>query len=70
MAVAARSFAHIGLTVSDLDQSVRFWTEVLGFELGGTDEVGGAIQNRITAVPEGRARIAMVTGVGVTFELV
>ena len=35
-----RSVSHTGLTVSDLDEALRFWTEVLGFESLGSGEFG------------------------------
>jgi catechol 2,3-dioxygenase len=43
------SDAHIGevsLTISDLDRSVAFYTEVLGFELRGRDASGAALAPR------------------------
>jgi lactoylglutathione lyase len=34
------SVSHVGLCVSDLDRSLRFWCEGLGFELGTRFDVG------------------------------
>ena len=33
-------FSHLGICVSDLDRSVRFYCEGLGFELGQSHSVG------------------------------
>ncbi|WP_189008652.1 VOC family protein [Deinococcus roseus] len=34
------AFAHVGLTVSDLQHTIDFWQQVLGFTLQGTTDVG------------------------------
>jgi lactoylglutathione lyase len=57
--VALQSFSHVGLCVSDLDVSTRFYTEVLGFrelfsndfgdELVATMETGGGFTSRMLA---------------------
>jgi len=31
--IATRGFSHVGITAADLDASIRFYTEVLGFRL-------------------------------------
>jgi catechol 2,3-dioxygenase-like lactoylglutathione lyase family enzyme len=48
----------IGMTVRDLDRSVRFFTDVLTFELLGATEVGGEEYERLVGVFGARARIA------------
>jgi glyoxylase I family protein len=55
--VALQSFSHVGICVSDLERSTRFYTEVLGFnvmfsvdfgsELVATMETDGAFTSRM-----------------------
>jgi catechol 2,3-dioxygenase-like lactoylglutathione lyase family enzyme len=57
-AQAARAVQSIGITVDDLDRSVAFFTEVLGFEKTSEDEVAGAEWERLTGVFGARMRVA------------
>jgi catechol 2,3-dioxygenase-like lactoylglutathione lyase family enzyme len=41
MAVEVRAFSHVGITVTDVDRSVAFYTEVLGFRVRWHDEHDG-----------------------------
>ena len=61
MAYEVRSVSHTGITVSDLDEAVGFWTEVLGFEFLGSGEVGGTLVENTTGVPGAHVRVAMVS---------
>lgn len=63
------SVSHTGVTVGDLEQALRFWTEVLGFEPVGSDEVGGAFLAGTTGVPGAHLRAAQVTKGGSVIEL-
>lgn len=55
--MALQSFSHVGVCVSDLDRSTRFYTEVLGFrelfsadfgaELAATMETDGSLRSRM-----------------------
>ncbi len=56
--VAVSAVASIGLTVSDLDRSLAFYTDVLGFEKMGEREISGASFARLVGVPDARARVA------------
>ena len=47
----------IGLTVSDLDAAVRFYTEVLGFKKTDVVEVAGDAAERLEGVFPVRARV-------------
>lgn len=57
--MALQSFSHVGVCVSDLDRSTRFYTEVLGFrtlftsefgnELAATMEADGGFSSRMLA---------------------
>lgn len=40
MDVMATSFSHVGICVSDLDRSLRFYCEGLGFEPGDAHRIG------------------------------
>jgi catechol 2,3-dioxygenase-like lactoylglutathione lyase family enzyme len=48
----------VGITVSSLDRAVRFYTEVLFFEVVATWEGAGAAHARLVGVPGARARTA------------
>lgn len=50
--------ASIGMTVSDLDQSIEFYTSVLGFKLEDTEEYTGEAYERLTGVFGARGRVA------------
>ena len=54
----AQAVETVGMTVRDLDRSVRFFTDVLTFELVGTAEVDGEQYERLVGVFGARARIA------------
>jgi catechol 2,3-dioxygenase-like lactoylglutathione lyase family enzyme len=50
----------ITMTVSDLDRSIAFYTQVLGFELQGTEERQGDTWSRLLGVEHARTRLAML----------
>lgn len=50
-AVTVLSTGHTGVTVSDLDRSVRFYRDVLGFELSPPVQVNGPFFEKVTGVP-------------------
>ncbi len=51
---------HTAFTVSDLERSVEFYTQVLGFELERRFDTEGAGISMITGFPDARLRIAFV----------
>ena len=51
-------FNHTSFTVPDLDRSVKFWTEALGFRAASVSERSGDWQERLTGVPGARLRVA------------
>lgn len=53
-----RSVESVGFTVSDLDRSVRFFSDVLGFWLTSEEEVAGEPWERLEGVFGMRARVA------------
>jgi glyoxylase I family protein len=65
--VALQSFSHVGVCVSDLDRSTRFYCEVLGFrelfsadfggELVATMEAEGAFTSRMLARDDVRVEL-------------
>src|SRR5918993_4310954 len=63
-------FNHTSFTVTDLDRSVRFWTEALGFRAASVSERIGDWQGRLTGVPGARLRIAHLYGHGHHMEFI
>jgi catechol 2,3-dioxygenase-like lactoylglutathione lyase family enzyme len=51
---------HTGITVSDLEQSLTFWRDVLGFELSHRAHQKGELAEQITGVPGAEILIAVV----------
>jgi glyoxylase I family protein len=47
--VALQSFSHVGICVSDLERSTRFYTEVLGFRLLFSADFGGELATTMEA---------------------
>ena len=63
-------FNHTSFTVADLDRTVRFWTEALGFRAASVSERSGNWQGRLTGVPGARLRIAHLYGHGQHMEFI
>ena len=61
--------AHTGITVSNLDRSLAFYRDVLGFAVKGQIQCEGDIYQTITGVPSAAMRIAYVEAPGHTLEL-
>lgn len=57
-AAGAREVASVGLTVSDLERSVDFYTRVLGFRVLATHETHGPELEALTGVFGARVRVA------------
>ena len=51
---------HTGFAVSSLDESIRFWTQALGFTLQRQSEMGGEFLRQVTGVDDPRVRTAIV----------
>ncbi|CAH2404126.1 VOC family protein [Mesorhizobium escarrei] len=61
---------HTGFTVASLLQSLPFWTDVLGFELVGTDTLKRPdFVEQVTGVADAEISVAMVAGAGQIIEL-
>jgi catechol 2,3-dioxygenase-like lactoylglutathione lyase family enzyme len=59
-----RNVGHFGVTVSDIDRSVAFYRDVLGFELGMTAELEGDWVDTFVGYPGAKLKIAFVSGFG------
>ncbi|HET9275686.1 MAG TPA: VOC family protein, partial [Gemmatimonadales bacterium] len=68
-AAAVQAVGAIGMTVSDLDRSVEFYTRVLGFAKEAEFEVAGEEWERLTGVFGVRLRIARLRLGGEALEL-
>ena len=51
---------HTGFAVSSLKESIRFWTEALGFELQRQSEMEGDFLHQVTGVDDPNVRTAIV----------
>ena len=60
---------HTGITVSDLERSLAFWADVLGFELSHRAHHTGKLASEVTGVPGAEISIAVVKGYGHKIEL-
>jgi catechol 2,3-dioxygenase-like lactoylglutathione lyase family enzyme len=60
---------HTGITVSDLDRSLAFWHDVLGFELSHRAHQTGQLAAEITGVPGAEILIAVLRAPGHKIEL-
>ena len=55
---------HTGITVSNLERSLAFWRDVLGFELSHTAHQTGEMATEITGVAGAEIKLAVVKAPG------
>ena len=60
---------HTGMTVSDVERSLVFWRDVLGFELSHRAHQKGELAEQITGIPGAEILIAVVKAPGHKIEL-
>jgi len=60
---------HTGITVSNLERSLAFWRDVLGFELSHRPHQTGKLASEVTGVPGAEISIAVLKGYGHKIEL-
>ena len=60
---------HTGITVTNLELSLAFWRDVLGFELSHTPHQTGELASEITGVAGAEISIAVLKGYGHKIEL-
>lgn len=58
--LAVQQVATVGMTVSDMDGAVAFYSEVLGFQKISDLEVAGAAYAQLTGVPSARVRVVQM----------
>jgi catechol 2,3-dioxygenase-like lactoylglutathione lyase family enzyme len=51
---------HTGITVSDLDRSLAFWRDILGFEFSHTAHQTGELAEEITGIPDAEIKLAVL----------
>jgi catechol 2,3-dioxygenase-like lactoylglutathione lyase family enzyme len=61
--------AHTGVTVSNIDRSIAFYHDVLGFEVTDKTECRGEFFEQVTGVPKAEMIVAYVKAPGHTLEL-
>jgi glyoxylase I family protein len=60
---------HTGITVSNLERSLAFWRDVLGFELSHRAHHTGGLASEVTGVPGSEISLAVLKGYGHKIEL-
>jgi glyoxylase I family protein len=55
---------HTGITVSNLERSLAFWRDVLGFELSHTAHQKGELAHEITGVEGAEIKLAVLKTLG------
>jgi catechol 2,3-dioxygenase-like lactoylglutathione lyase family enzyme len=60
---------HTGITVSNLERSLAFWRDVLGFELSHRTHQASGLASEITGVPGAEISLAVLKGPGHKIEL-
>jgi catechol 2,3-dioxygenase-like lactoylglutathione lyase family enzyme len=60
---------HTGITVSNLERSLAFWRDILGFELSHQPHQTGELASEITGVSGAEISIAVLKGYGHKIEL-
>jgi catechol 2,3-dioxygenase-like lactoylglutathione lyase family enzyme len=55
---------HTGITVSNLERSVQFWQNVLGFELSHTAHQTGELAKEVTGVEGAEIKLAVLRAPG------
>ena len=60
---------HTGFTVSNLERSLAFWQDVLGFELSHRAHHTGDLASEVTGIPGAEILIAVLKGPGHRIEL-
>jgi len=65
-----KSVNHTSFTVSDLDRSIKFYTETLGMELISLAERPQEFCEKVTGIPGARMKIAYVKGADYNVELI
>ena len=60
---------HTGITVSDLERSLSFWRDVLGFELSHRADQSGTLASEITGVAGAEISLAVIKAPGHKIEL-
>ncbi len=60
---------HTGFTVANVERSLAFWRDVLGFQLSHRAHHTGALASEVTGVPGAEILIAVLKGYGHKIEL-
>jgi catechol 2,3-dioxygenase-like lactoylglutathione lyase family enzyme len=63
-------FNHTSFTVADMDKSVRFWTEQLGFKAASVSPRSGDWQEAVTGIPGAALMVAHLYGHGHHIEFI
>jgi catechol 2,3-dioxygenase-like lactoylglutathione lyase family enzyme len=62
--------AHLSFTVSDLEKSLRFYSDLLGFKVKFETERSGPVADTIIGIPGVRIKIGMLTLDDFSLELI
>ena len=64
-----KGLSHIGISVKDLDRSIRFYRDLLGMDLVAEERFAGPQYEQILALPGARGRVALVKRSSLALEL-
>lgn len=64
------AFNHTSFTVVDMDRSLRFWTEAMGFRAASVSPRSGAWQAAVTGIAGAEILVAHLYGHGIHLELI
>ena len=57
-----KEIIHVGLTVSDMDRSVRFYRDILGLEFKGSMTMEGPAADTLFGRKDSKATVAYLNG--------
>jgi glyoxylase I family protein len=68
-AIGVSSIGHTGITVSDLDRSIRFYRDILGLPVSEPVHCSGEFFEKVTGVPGAEIDVSFVRAPGHVIEL-
>ena len=70
MSEPLKNYMHVGISVRDLEASIKFYTELLGFDLERRTQNSGAKVSRVVGIPNASLNIAILKKDNIYLELI